>query len=139
MNPRSQTCRTVQLSLRNILDGNEIVMQELKTDEILRTKINFANERLRFEMENKGFTLNWGFGEASGENEISLFIDGGYCVKLPWKPVMQKLTNNREVAWKCYEGLVQRFRKSTSLPENYKRVIEEYHNEDIVEKSWSDS
>ncbi|KFM65847.1 hypothetical protein X975_23991, partial [Stegodyphus mimosarum] len=67
------------------------------------------------------------------------FVDGRYCVKLLWKPGMQeKLANNREVAWKRFEGLVRRFRNDIAFFEDYKRVIDDYRKEGIIENSSSD-
>ncbi|GFX13456.1 integrase catalytic domain-containing protein [Trichonephila clavipes] len=164
--PKKQTCSKVEVRLRNVLSGKEIVNEALEIEEISKATLSLPNPDAWAEMESKGeeesistelrrfwereslgildkgsVTLGNGDEEILSEFDKSVnFVDGRYRVNLPWKPGMREaLQNNKTVARKRFEGLVRRFKCDHELFCEYKDVIDDYVREGIVERTSCDS
>ncbi|GFV33952.1 integrase catalytic domain-containing protein [Trichonephila clavipes] len=164
--PKKQTCCKVEVRLRNVLSGEETVIEALEIEEISKATLSLPNPDAWAEMESKSeeesistelrrlweieslgildkgsVTLGNGDEEIFSEFDKSVnFIDSRYRVNLPWKPGMREaLQNNKTVARKRFEGLVRRFKCDHELFCKYKDVIDDYVREGIVERTSCDS
>ncbi|GFW27074.1 integrase catalytic domain-containing protein [Trichonephila clavipes] len=159
--PKKQTCSKVEVRLRNVLSGEETVIEALEIEEISKATLSLSNPDAWAEMESKGeeesistelrfweieslgildkgsVTLGKGDEEMLSEFDKSVnFVDGRYRVNLPWKPGMREaLQNNKTVARKRFEGLVRRFKCDHELFCKYKDVIDDYVRKGIVERT----
>ncbi|GFX47419.1 integrase catalytic domain-containing protein [Trichonephila clavipes] len=154
------------IGLRNVLSGEETVIEALEIEEISKATLSLPNPDAWAEMESKSeeesistelrrfweieslgildkgsVTLGNGDEEILSEFDKSVnFVDGRYRVNLPWKPGMREaLQNNKTVARKRFEGLVRRFKCDHELFCEYKDVIDDYVREGIVERTSCDS
>ncbi|GFU62538.1 DUF1758 domain-containing protein [Nephila pilipes] len=71
-------CRKVEIKLRNILDGREVVVDALEIDEISRASIRDPDRDICAEMEYKGLALTFDFKELSSDGQISLLVGADY-------------------------------------------------------------
>ncbi|GFS81737.1 DUF1758 domain-containing protein [Trichonephila clavipes] len=72
--PKIQTCSKVEVRLRNILSGEETVIEALEIEEISKATLSLTNPDAWAEMESKGFRLTFSCNESSENCEISLLI-----------------------------------------------------------------
>ncbi|GFX74723.1 integrase catalytic domain-containing protein [Trichonephila clavipes] len=76
--PKKQTCSKVEVRLRNILSGEEIVIEALEIEEISKATLSLPNPDAWAEMESKGFRLTFSCNESSENCEISLLIGSDF-------------------------------------------------------------
>ncbi|GFW20247.1 integrase catalytic domain-containing protein [Trichonephila clavipes] len=76
--PKKQTCSKVEVRLRNILSGEEIVIEALEIEEISKATLSLPNPDAWAEMESKGFRLTFSCNESSKNCEISLLIGSDF-------------------------------------------------------------
>ncbi|GFT26887.1 DUF1758 domain-containing protein [Trichonephila clavipes] len=72
--PKKQTCSKVEVRLRNVLSGEETVIEALEIEEISKATLSLPNPDAWAEMESKGFRLTFSCNESSENCEISLLI-----------------------------------------------------------------
>ncbi|GFR23821.1 integrase catalytic domain-containing protein [Trichonephila clavata] len=93
-----------------------------------------------WQLENLGIEVEEDIKDIS-ENEILKSFESSieyssnrYKVGLPWKPEMKHLLDdNRSVALNRHSKLVKRFNRDKLLFKNYKKIIDDYAKENIVE------
>ncbi|GFX27926.1 integrase catalytic domain-containing protein [Trichonephila clavipes] len=73
--PKKQTCSKVEVRLRNVLSGEETVIEALEIEEISKATLSLPNPDAWAEMESKGFRLTFSCNESSENCEISFLID----------------------------------------------------------------
>ncbi|GBO22189.1 hypothetical protein AVEN_54003-1 [Araneus ventricosus] len=76
--PRSQVCRKVEVKLRNILDGREVVIEALEIEEISRASIRVPDWDVCVEMEKRGLALTFDVEDLSRNCQISLLVGADY-------------------------------------------------------------
>ncbi|GFV91516.1 DUF1758 domain-containing protein [Trichonephila clavipes] len=76
--PKKQTCSKVEVRLRNILSGEETVIEALEIEEISKATLSLPNPDAWAEMESKGFRLTFSCNESSENCEISLLIGSDF-------------------------------------------------------------
>ncbi|GBO44249.1 hypothetical protein AVEN_47383-1 [Araneus ventricosus] len=76
--PRSQVCRKVEVKLRNILDGSEVVIEALEIEEISRASIRVPDWDVCVEMEKRGLALTFDVEDLSRNCQISLLVGADY-------------------------------------------------------------
>ncbi|GFV85230.1 DUF1758 domain-containing protein [Trichonephila clavipes] len=76
--PKKQTCSKVEVRLRNILSGEETVIEALEIEEISKATLSLPNPDAWAEMESKGFRLTFSCNESSENWEISLLIGSDF-------------------------------------------------------------
>ncbi|GBM19181.1 hypothetical protein AVEN_153812-1 [Araneus ventricosus] len=76
--PRSQVCRKVEVKLRNILDGREVVIEALEIEEISRASIRVPDWDVCVEMEKRGLALTFDVENLSRNCQISLLVGADY-------------------------------------------------------------
>ncbi|GBO22913.1 hypothetical protein AVEN_139871-1 [Araneus ventricosus] len=76
--PKKQTCRKVEVRLRNVLSGEETVIEAMEIEEISRATLSLPNQDAWREMESKGFRLTFSCSESSESCEISLLIGSDF-------------------------------------------------------------
>ncbi|GFU88217.1 integrase catalytic domain-containing protein [Trichonephila clavipes] len=72
--PKKQTCSKVEVRLRNVLSGEETVIEALEIEEISKARLSLPNPDAWAERESKGFRLTFSCNESSENCEISLLI-----------------------------------------------------------------
>ncbi|GFT45630.1 DUF1758 domain-containing protein [Nephila pilipes] len=77
-NSRLQVSRKVEMKLRNILDGRELVVEALAIDKISRASIRIPDRDICAEMEYRELTLTFDFKELSSDCQISLLVGADY-------------------------------------------------------------
>ncbi|GFS93208.1 integrase catalytic domain-containing protein [Trichonephila clavipes] len=75
---KTQTCSKVDVRLRNILSGEETVIEALEIEEISKATLSLPNPDAWAEMESKGFRLTFSCNESSENCEISLLIGSDF-------------------------------------------------------------
>ncbi|GFY35044.1 integrase catalytic domain-containing protein [Trichonephila clavipes] len=73
-----QTCSKVEVRLRNVLSGEETVIEALEIEEISKATLSLPNPDAWAEMESKGFRLTFSCNESSENCEISLLIGSDF-------------------------------------------------------------
>ncbi|GBN88371.1 hypothetical protein AVEN_242099-1 [Araneus ventricosus] len=76
--PRSRVCRKVEVKLRNILDGREVVIEALEIEEISRASIRVPDWDVCVEMEKRGLALTFDVEDLSRNCQISLLVGADY-------------------------------------------------------------
>ncbi|GFQ73095.1 DUF1758 domain-containing protein [Trichonephila clavata] len=76
--PKKQTCSKVEVRLRNVLSGEETVIEALEIEEISNATFSQPSLVVWTEMETKGFRLTFSCGESSENCEISLLIGSDF-------------------------------------------------------------
>ncbi|GBM11893.1 hypothetical protein AVEN_209599-1 [Araneus ventricosus] len=76
--PKKQTCRKVEVRLRNVLSGEETVIEAVEIEEISRATLSLPNQDAWREMESRGFRLTFSCSESSESCEISLLIGSDF-------------------------------------------------------------
>ncbi|GFT18072.1 integrase catalytic domain-containing protein [Trichonephila clavipes] len=76
--PKKQTCSKVEVRLRNVLSGEETVIEALEIEEISKATLSLPNPDTWAEMESKGFRLTFSCNESSENCEISLLIGSDF-------------------------------------------------------------
>ncbi|GFX40141.1 integrase catalytic domain-containing protein [Trichonephila clavipes] len=76
--PKKQTCSKVEVRLRNVLSGEETVIEALEIEEISKATLSLPNPDAWAEMESKGFRLTFSCNESSENCEISLLIGSDF-------------------------------------------------------------
>ncbi|GBM67066.1 hypothetical protein AVEN_74810-1 [Araneus ventricosus] len=76
--PKKQTCRKVEVRLRNVLSGEETVIEAVEIEEISRATLSLPNHDAWREMESRGFRLTFSCSESSESCEISLLIGSDF-------------------------------------------------------------
>ncbi|GFW07419.1 integrase catalytic domain-containing protein [Trichonephila clavipes] len=76
--PKKQTCNKVEVRLRNVLSGEETVIEALEIEEISKATLSLPNPDAWAEMESKGFRLTFSCNESSENCEISLLIGSDF-------------------------------------------------------------
>ncbi|GFS69144.1 integrase catalytic domain-containing protein [Trichonephila clavipes] len=76
--PKKQTCSKVEVRLRNVLSGEETVIEALEIEEISKATLSLPNPDAWAEMELKGFRLTFSCNESSENCEISLLIGSDF-------------------------------------------------------------
>ncbi|GFY72029.1 DUF1758 domain-containing protein [Trichonephila inaurata madagascariensis] len=71
---KKQTSNKVEVRLRNVLSGEETVVEALEIEEISKATLSLPNSNVWAEMESKGFRLTFSCNESSENCEISLLI-----------------------------------------------------------------
>ncbi|KAF8793576.1 hypothetical protein HNY73_001634 [Argiope bruennichi] len=145
---------------KSVSESKEVVIEALEIDDISRAPIHVPDQRVCAEMKARRLELSsdcrisllvgsdyyWDMtkrfqrvneqGILREFNDSIQFVENRYCVKLPWIEGMQeKLENNREVALKRFNTLVRRFKRDSSLYKEYRKVVDGYLKEGIVELS----
>ncbi|GFW81626.1 integrase catalytic domain-containing protein [Trichonephila clavipes] len=70
--PKKQTCSKVEVRLRNVLSGEETVIEALEIEEISKATLSLPNPDAWAEMESKGFRLTFSCNESSENFETRL-------------------------------------------------------------------
>ncbi|GFX74884.1 DUF1758 domain-containing protein [Trichonephila clavipes] len=76
--PKKQICSKVEVRLRNVLSGEETVIEALEIEEISKATLSLPNPDAWAEMESKGFRLTFSCNESSENCEISLLIGSDF-------------------------------------------------------------
>ncbi|GFW71857.1 integrase catalytic domain-containing protein [Trichonephila clavipes] len=76
--PKKQTCSKVEVRLRNVLSGEETVIEALEIEVISKARLSLPNPDAWAEMESKGFRLTFSCNESSENCEISLLIGSDF-------------------------------------------------------------
>ncbi|GFX84237.1 DUF1758 domain-containing protein [Trichonephila clavipes] len=76
--PKKQTCSKVEVRLRNVLSGEETVIEALEIEEISKATLSLPNPDAWAERESKGFRLTFSCNESSENCEISLLIGSDF-------------------------------------------------------------
>ncbi|GFX66972.1 DUF1758 domain-containing protein [Trichonephila clavipes] len=76
--PKKQTCTKIEVRLRNVLSGEETVIEALEIEEISKATLSIPNPDAWAEMESKGFRLTFSCNESSENCEISLLIGSDF-------------------------------------------------------------
>ncbi|GFY59368.1 DUF1758 domain-containing protein [Trichonephila inaurata madagascariensis] len=67
---KNQTCSKVEVRLRNVLSGEETLIEALEIEEISKATLSLPNPDAWAEMESKGFKLTFSCNESSENCEI---------------------------------------------------------------------
>ncbi|GFY08620.1 integrase catalytic domain-containing protein [Trichonephila clavipes] len=76
--PKKQTCSKVEVRLRDVLSGEETVIEALEIEEISKATLSLPNPDAWAEMESKGFRLTFSCNVSSENWEISLLIGSDF-------------------------------------------------------------
>ncbi|GFU43695.1 uncharacterized protein TNCV_1092911 [Trichonephila clavipes] len=130
-------------------DTDNIVSAVIETDSediltmsVIVNESNISKQLSEFwNLENLGIEAEVS-DEENIDNDIMSEFEAGisyqnklYKVKFPWKPNMKTLLeNNEEIARKRFLKLRSRFKKDSSLFEDYKLVVNNYLSEKIIER-----
>ncbi|GFX25812.1 DUF1758 domain-containing protein [Trichonephila clavipes] len=76
--PKNQTCNKVEVRIKNVLSGEETVIEALEIEEISKATLRLPNPDAWAEMQSKGFRLTFSCNESSENCEISLLIGSDF-------------------------------------------------------------
>ncbi|GFX85878.1 DUF1758 domain-containing protein [Trichonephila clavipes] len=76
--PKDQTCCKGEVRLRNVLSGEETVIEALEIEDISKATLSLPNPDAWAEMETKGLMLIFSCNESSEKCEISLLISSDF-------------------------------------------------------------
>ncbi|CAL1261366.1 unnamed protein product [Larinioides sclopetarius] len=76
--PKKQTCRKVEVELKNIFSGEEFVIEAVQIEEISKATLSLPNPDVWKEMESIGFKLTFSYNESSENCEISYLIGSDF-------------------------------------------------------------
>ncbi|GBN35701.1 hypothetical protein AVEN_25057-1, partial [Araneus ventricosus] len=66
-------------------------------------------------------------------DKMKILPDGRYEVELPWKYDSKNLPSNKELVWKRYERMINRFGKGEFFSD-YQKVFQDWENLNIIER-----
>ncbi|XP_054717257.1 uncharacterized protein LOC129226651 [Uloborus diversus] len=115
--------------------GDSFAMKVMVEENISKQLETFWQlENLGIESANDDVSCNDNKTLREFEDSIR-FQDGRYVVKLPWKDnFKESLENNYEVAYERFSKLCYRFQNDHSLYSEYRRVVNNYIEQNIVER-----